>query len=215
MKWFLSTFLLLSNSISGLPRHFNCDEIGRIRSDFDVWPAIRCARIRGFQCTSNHRNATLLKVYEAIFLKIGAKWVHKMGPQRRPDWSHSAWSGWAGQGRVWESISGSICLAHFWRLSWRGKVCAVAPVGSVVGSGVGYKSSSWRTIGQKNEMKVTSNALNSSEQNFLRVFVSIVQRVALKWKTLGEMKLENWAFRDGWSTLAHPNLIAVPRKIIN
>ena len=77
MKCFLSTFLVISNSISGQPRHFNRDEIGRIRSDFDAWPAIRCARIRGFQRSSTQRNATLLKVCEAIFLKMGAKQVHK------------------------------------------------------------------------------------------------------------------------------------------
>ena len=74
---FLSTFLLISNSISGQPWHFIRHEIGRIGSDFDVWHtircAIRCARHRAFQRTSNQRDATLLKVCEAFFLEIGAK----------------------------------------------------------------------------------------------------------------------------------------------
>ena len=84
----MSTFLLISNSISGQPRHFKTHEIGRIRSDFDVWPAIRCARIRAFQRTSNQSNATLLKVCEAIFLKIGAKYVHKP-PQDKKSWANN------------------------------------------------------------------------------------------------------------------------------
>ena len=89
---FLSTFLLISNSISGQPRHFNHDEIGRIGSDFDVWSAIRCARIRAFQWSANQSNATLLKVCEAIFMKIGAKTVGTvagiLGATRSPwDWN--------------------------------------------------------------------------------------------------------------------------------
>ena len=53
IKCFLSTFLLISNSISGQSRHhvFNRGEIGRIGSDFDVWPTIWCARIRASQRT--------------------------------------------------------------------------------------------------------------------------------------------------------------------
>ena len=96
-------------------------------------------------------------------------------------------------------LGGSHAFQHMEWLSRTGKGCRWVCSWFSVGDGVGHQCSRRkcggfyrncsplrRRIGEKNEMKVTSNTLISSEQNFLCVFVSTVQRVALKWKTLGE-----------------------------
>ena len=48
-----------------------------VKNLFDVWTAIRCARIRAFQRSSNQRTATLLKVCGGDFSETWSK----IGPQ--------------------------------------------------------------------------------------------------------------------------------------
>ena len=52
------------------PSDFQSHHVGARVSDFDVWPTIRCARIRAFKRTSKWYRTTHLRPYGALFVNF-------------------------------------------------------------------------------------------------------------------------------------------------